>query len=172
MAIPPCGHFGCLKARFSYGGPSSKPFESLEETMLKQRLATIATAVTLGLGGVLASTAGTALAADGPVPGSGGPGDVHVKPHEKHVRFQGRLTCRTSDGKLVKLSKAKVAELIEERVIDPEQAETVVEDGVVVVPENRLSLSVPGRKLPAHVVKVKGKHWKDRIVHLTCVWGR
>ncbi|MEW9548367.1 hypothetical protein [Nonomuraea sp. NPDC050783] len=29
------------------------------------------------------------------------------------VRFQGGLTCRTSDGRLVKLSKAKVAEPIE-----------------------------------------------------------
>jgi hypothetical protein len=144
----------------------------MEETMVKQRLATAATAVTLGLGGVLAGMAGTALAADGPVPGTGRLGDVQVKPHEKHVRFHGRLTCRMSDGKLVKLSKAKVAELIEEGLIEPEQAETIVKDGVVVVPQDRLSISVPGKKLPAQVVKVKGGHWKDRIVHLTCVWSR
>ncbi|MEW9548376.1 hypothetical protein [Nonomuraea sp. NPDC050783] len=140
--------------------------------MLKRRLAIVVTTVTLGLGGVLAGTAGAAQAAGGPVPGPGRPGDVHVKPHEKHVVFQGRLTCRTSDGRLVKLSKAKVAELIEEGVIAREQAETVVEDGVVVVPENQLSINVPPRRLPAQVLKAKGKHAKNRAVHLTCVWSR
>ncbi|NJP90061.1 hypothetical protein HCN51_11480 [Nonomuraea sp. FMUSA5-5] len=138
--------------------------------MLKRRLAVVVTSAVLGLGVM----AGSALADDGPVRVHGRSGDVVVKGHGEGG-FQGRrLTCWMSDGKAVTLSRAKVAELVDERYIEPE--ETVVEDGVAVVPEDRLSISVPAEKLPPGVVKRKlaGKHRHHSrvVVHLTCVWER
>ncbi|GAA2205560.1 hypothetical protein GCM10009850_010180 [Nonomuraea monospora] len=139
--------------------------------MLKRRLAIVATSAVLGLGVM----AGSALADDGPVRVHGGDGDVAVEAHEGPWFRGGRLTCWMSDGKVVKLSKAKVAELVEERYIEREFADTSFEDGVAVVPEDRLSISVPAKKLPREVVKKKiaGKRWQhSRVIHLTCVWSK
>ncbi|MFB4277703.1 hypothetical protein ACBJ59_20595 [Nonomuraea sp. MTCD27] len=137
--------------------------------MVKRRLAIVATAVVLGLGGM----AGSALADDGPVRVHGGHGEkVKVHKPDKPVLYSGRLTCWTSDGEAVRFSKAKVAELVDEQFIEPELAETVVEDGVMVVPADRLAISVPAGELPAKVRgKVAGKRWHHkRVIHLTCVW--
>ncbi|UBU15853.1 hypothetical protein [Nonomuraea gerenzanensis] len=137
--------------------------------MLKRRLAIVATSAVLGLGVM----AGSALADEGPV-------RVHGE-HGKHgdVAFEegpgfhgGRLTCWMSDGEVVKLSRAKVTELVEARYIEPELA---APDGVAVVPGDRLSISVPAKKLPREVVKKKlvGKRWHhSRVIHLTCVWSK
>ncbi|TYB66109.1 hypothetical protein FXF51_18115 [Nonomuraea sp. PA05] len=136
--------------------------------MLQRRLAIVVTSAVLGLGVM----AGSALADDGPVRVHGGDGDVAVRAHEGPRFHGGRLTCWMSDGEVVKLSKAKVAELVEERYIEPDLA---FEDGVAVVPEDRLSISVPAKKLPREVVKKKiaGKRWQhSRVIHLTCVWSK
>ncbi|MGW3344572.1 hypothetical protein ACWDA3_14760 [Nonomuraea rubra] len=139
--------------------------------MLKRRLAIVATSAVLGLGVM----AGSALADDGPVRVHGRTGEVAHEAYGWKGFHGGRLTCWMSDGEVVKLSKGKVAELIEEKYIEPELAETVVEDGVTVVPEDRLSISVPAKKLPRDVVKKRlaGKHrHHSRVIHLTCVWSR
>ncbi|GAA4988109.1 hypothetical protein HD597_007639 [Nonomuraea thailandensis] len=147
--------------------------------MLKRRLAIVATSAALGLGVM----AGSALADDGPVRVHGKAGEVVAGAHEGRGFHDGghggghggRLTCWMSDGDVVRLSRAKVAELVEERYIEPELAEAVVEDGVTVVPEDRLSISVPAGKLPREVVKRKhaGKRWHhSRVIHLTCVWSK
>ncbi|MEV0380283.1 hypothetical protein [Nonomuraea sp. NPDC050643] len=128
--------------------------------MFKRRLAIVVTAAALGLCGM----AGSALADDGPVRVHGG--------SDEPVLYGGELRCWLNDGKAVRFSKAKVAELIDERYIEPELAETVIEDGVAIVPEDRLSISVPARELPRSVArKVAGKRWHHgRVIHLTCVW--
>ncbi|TMR11985.1 hypothetical protein ETD86_34135 [Nonomuraea turkmeniaca] len=130
--------------------------------MLKRRLAIAGTAAVLGLAGM----AGTALADDRvhQGPGYGGPGTVHAEP----AFVGGKLTCWVGGGKAVKFSKAKVAELIDEKVIEPGDAWDIAADGVTVVPADRLWISVPGKELPRKVV---GKRWHERrVVHLTCVW--
>jgi hypothetical protein len=139
--------------------------------MLQRRLAIVVTSAVLGLGVM----AGSALADDGPVRVHGRTGEVALGAHERPGFHGGRLTCWMSDGKVVKLSRAQVAELVEERYIEPELAETVVEDGVTVVPEDRLSISVPAKKLPREAVKKRraGKHrHHSRVIHLTCVWSK
>ncbi|MFC4113082.1 hypothetical protein [Nonomuraea zeae] len=130
--------------------------------MLKRRVAIVVTAAALGLTGM----AGSALAADG---SNGDPGEGLVRVHGPGERavHGGRLTCWMNDGKIVKFSKAKVAELVEEEFIEPELAESVTEEGVTTVPADRLSISVPARELP----RKAGKRWhRGRVVHLTCVW--
>ncbi|MFI7634138.1 hypothetical protein [Nonomuraea sp. NPDC049400] len=138
--------------------------------MFKRRAAVVVTAAVLGL----AAMAGSALADDGSLKvRDDGPAKVHddgpVRAHVEPGFRGGRLTCRLRDGKVVKFSKAKVAELIDEEFIDRELAEPVTVDGVTTVPADRLSISVPARELPR---KVKlGKRWhRGRVVHLTCVW--
>ncbi|MGP3956933.1 hypothetical protein ACTWPT_13105 [Nonomuraea sp. 3N208] len=137
--------------------------------MLKRRLATVGTAVVLGLAGM----AGTALAHDEPIrvhpkPGHEGSVKVHAEPAEP-VFVSGELTCWIDGrGKAVKFSKAKVAELIGEEVIEPEDAWDIAADGVTVVPADRVSIAVAGKELPRKVV---GKRWHQRrVIHLTCVW--
>ncbi|MGI5282593.1 hypothetical protein ACQEVF_04610 [Nonomuraea polychroma] len=136
--------------------------------MLKRRLAIVGTAAVLGLAGM----AGTALADDDlvrvhPEPGHHGSVKVHAEPAEP-VFLSGKLTCWVSGGKAVKFSKAKVAELIGEKVIDPEDAWDLAADGATVVPADRVSISVPAKELPRKVV---GKRWHQRrVIHLTCVW--
>ncbi|GAA3663632.1 hypothetical protein GCM10022224_029510 [Nonomuraea antimicrobica] len=122
--------------------------------MVKRRLAIVVTAAALGLGGMATS----ALADDG-----------LVRVHGGSELRGGKLTCWLSDGEVVTFSKAKVAELVEERFVEPELAETVVDEyGRVTVPADRLSISVPTRELPRKAVS---KKWRGkRVVHLTCVW--
>jgi hypothetical protein len=135
--------------------------------MLHRRLAIAGTAAVLGLAGMT----GSALAADGSIQGHAEPGDgpviVHTAPAEPDF-VSGRLTCWMSGGKVVKFAAAKVAELVDEKVIDPERAWEVAADGVTVVPADRVAISVPARELPR---KVAGKRWRHgRVIHLTCVW--
>ncbi|MEW9548105.1 hypothetical protein [Nonomuraea sp. NPDC050783] len=153
--------------------------------MLQRRLAIVGIATVLGLAGL----AGSALADDGPAvvrePGGKGPVAVRAEPGEP-VRAGGRMTCRVEGGKavrlpkgvkpakgekvsgVVKLSRAKVAELVEEKVIDPAQAWELAPDGVTVVPAERVVIALPARELPRRVV---GEHRRPgRAVHLTCVW--
>ncbi|SEF74088.1 hypothetical protein SAMN05444920_101521 [Nonomuraea solani] len=130
--------------------------------MVKRRLAIVVTAAALGLGALAAP----ALADDGSVRVHGGSGE-YGGPDER-VRFGGELRCWMKDGKVVRFPRAKVTELIDERYLEPELAETVVENGVTVVPADRLSITVPARELPHRVI---GKRWhKGRVIHLTCVW--
>jgi hypothetical protein len=137
--------------------------------MLKRRVAIVVTVAALGLAGM----AGSALADDRP---GGGLVRVHGDAGEP-VAYGGRLTCWLSDGKVVKFSKAKVAEFIEEDFIGPDLTKSdlaesdlawpVTEDGITTVPEDRLSISVPAKELPRKV----GKRWhRNRVIHLTCVW--
>ncbi|WP_327584263.1 hypothetical protein OHA25_52070 [Nonomuraea sp. NBC_00507] len=137
--------------------------------MLKRRLAIVGTAVVLGLAGM----AGTALADDEPIrvhpkPGHDGSVKVHAEPAEP-VFVSGKLTCWISGrGKAVTFSRAKVAELIDEKVIEPENTWETAADGVTLVPADRVSIAVPAKELPRKVV---GKRWHERrVLHLTCVW--
>ncbi|MEV4470605.1 hypothetical protein [Nonomuraea sp. NPDC049504] len=131
--------------------------------MLTRRLAIVVTAAALGLGGMATS----ALADDGPVRVIG----ERVMDGDRILRG-GKLTCWTRDGRKVRFSDRAVDELVEVgdvgpvRVVEPVQAGG---DGeVVVVPEERLSIAVPARKLPRKVV---GKRWRQTgLIHLTCVW--
>jgi hypothetical protein len=126
--------------------------------MLKRRLAIVGTAAVLGLAGM----AGSALADDGLIEGHGDSAVVHTEP----VFLGGKLTCWLSGGDVVKLSDAKVAELVHEKVIEPEHAWDVAADGVV--PAERVKIAVPAKELPRKVV---GKRWRhSRVIHLTCVW--
>lgn len=131
--------------------------------MLKRRLAIVGTAVVLGVAGM----AGSALADDHPVERHGGAVKVHAEPAEP-VFLGGKLTCWTSGGGKVRFSKAKVAEFVDEKVIDPEHAWDVAADGVTVVPAHRVAIAVHAKELPR---KVAGKRWRSgRVIHLTCVW--
>ncbi|WP_188190131.1 hypothetical protein [Nonomuraea sp. SYSU D8015] len=131
--------------------------------MLKRRLAIVGTAAVLGLAGL----AGPALADGGLVDVHGDP-DGTVTMRTEPVFVGGKLTCWVSGGKVVKFSRTKVAELVEDRVIDPERAWDVADDGVTVVPADRVTIAVAAQELPRKVV---GKRWRHgRVVHLTCVW--
>ncbi|MEV4108521.1 hypothetical protein [Nonomuraea sp. NPDC049695] len=141
--------------------------------MFKRRAAVVVTAAVLGLAG-MAATAGAALADDGSLKvRDDGPVKVRdegrVKVHVGPDFRGGRLTCRLSDGKVVKFSKARVTELVDEDLIDPQLAEPATVDGVTTVPDDRLSISVPAKELPRKVTVGKRWHHK-RVVHLTCVW--
>ncbi|MFG1702573.1 hypothetical protein ACFLIM_05215 [Nonomuraea sp. M3C6] len=121
--------------------------------MFKRRVAIVTAVAALGLAGM----AGSALADEGPVRVHGG---------SELVLQGGRLTCWLSDGEVVKFSKAKVTELIEGDFVEPTLEWSVTEDGVTTVPADRLSISVPAKKLPGKA----GKRWKHRrLIHLTCV---
>jgi hypothetical protein len=128
--------------------------------MLKRRLAIVGTAVLLGLTGM----AGAALADDEPVRIKAGAVKVHGEPDF----VGGRLKCWVSgSGKVVKFSKTKVAELVEERVLEEGEAWELAADGVTVVPADRVVIGVPAGELPRKVVK----HRKaGRVIHLTCTW--
>jgi hypothetical protein len=129
--------------------------------MFKRRAAVVLTAVTLGLAGM----AGSALADDRPVEVRG---EGLVRVHGEPDLPAGPLTCWLTDGKVVKFSKARVAELVDEEYVEPARPVTV--DGVTTLPADRLSISVPAGELP---YKVKaGKRWhRSRVIHLTCVWS-
>ncbi|GAA3532446.1 hypothetical protein GCM10022419_009390 [Nonomuraea rosea] len=132
--------------------------------MLKRRVAIVVTVAALGLTGM----AGSALAAGGSTGSGGDPGGSLVREHGRSepAAHGGRLTCWMNDGKVVKFSKTKVAELVEEDFIEPAQAELVTEEGVTTAPA-RVSISVPAGELPRKI----GKRWHHgRVVHLTCVW--
>ncbi|MFI7125197.1 hypothetical protein ACIBQ1_05845 [Nonomuraea sp. NPDC050153] len=129
--------------------------------MFKRRAAVVLTAAALALAGM----AGSALADDGPVEVRD---DALVRVHGEPDFPAGPLTCWLTDGKVVKFSKARVAELVDEEYIEPARPVTV--GGVTTVPADRLSISVPARELP-RTVKV-GKRWhRSRVIHLTCVWN-
>ncbi|MFF4617090.1 hypothetical protein [Nonomuraea jabiensis] len=128
--------------------------------MFKRRVAVVLTAAALGLAGM----AGSALADDGPVEVRG---EGLVRVHGEPDLPAGPLTCWLSDGKVVKFSKARVTELVDEEYVEPARPVTV--DGVTTVPADRLSISVPAGELPREV-KI-GKRWhRSRVIHLTCVW--
>ncbi|MFB9475550.1 hypothetical protein ACFFR3_39185 [Nonomuraea salmonea] len=131
--------------------------------MLTRRLAIVVTAAALGLGGMATS----ALADDGPVRVIG----ERVMDGDRILRG-GKLTCWTRDGRKVRFSDRAVDELVEVGDVGPVRVVEPVPAGgdgeVVVVPEERLSIAVPARKLPRKVV---GKRWRQtRLIHLTCVW--
>ncbi len=150
--------------------------------MMKRHLAIVATVAALGLGGM----AGPALAderPDGPVRVLGGHGghDGHGEydRRDRHIERAprgARLVCWTSDGEVVRLSRARAVELI-----DGEYAEVVparaaqddvrparaVEDEVRGTSE-RLTIRVPAREIGRGKA---GKRWRDtRVIQLTCVW--
>ncbi|SDH01291.1 hypothetical protein [Nonomuraea jiangxiensis] len=128
--------------------------------MFKRRVALVAAVAALGVAGL----AGPALADDGPVRVHGGETAV----------LGVQLTCRLSDGEVVKFSKAKSAELVKEDFVK----KAFVKKGKTGVRDDRVSIRLPAEKLPVKVKDGKhikpGKHIKtgklDRVIHLTCVW--
>lgn len=121
--------------------------------MFKRRIAVVGTAALLGLAGM----AGAALADDGGVRVHEGPGAYGVV-EAAHV---GKLVCRTDEGRRVRFSRAKVAEFVDEDVIEPAEVVT----GEKVIATDQFSISVPAAELPRKVVK---RRFHGRIVHLKC----
>ncbi|MFG1967895.1 hypothetical protein ACGFJC_01145 [Nonomuraea fuscirosea] len=148
--------------------------------MMKRHLAIVATVAALGLGGM----AGPALAGerpDGPVRVLGGHGghaerarpDGHGERarhggHAERARHGGRLVCWTDDGEVVRLSRAKVAELIDDEYVAAVPARAA-EDDVRRATSERLTIRVPAREIAGG--KVAGKRWRHaRVIRLTCAW--
>jgi hypothetical protein len=148
--------------------------------MMKRHLAIVATVAALGLGGM----AGPALAGerpDGPVRVLGGQ-DGHAERarpdghgertrhggHTERARHGGRLVCWTDDGEVVRLSRAKVAELIDDEYVEAVPARAAEDDVRRATPE-RLTIRVPAREIAGG--KVAGKRWRHaRVIRLTCAW--
>ncbi|MEV5891959.1 hypothetical protein [Nonomuraea fuscirosea] len=147
--------------------------------MMKRHLAIVATVAALGLGGM----AGPALAGerpDGPVRVLGGH-DGHTdraRPdghsdrarhggHAERARHGGGLVCWTSDGEVVRLSRAKVAKLIDDEYVEAVPARAAEDEMRRATPE-RLTIRVPAREIADGKA---GKRWRHtRVIHLTCVW--
>jgi hypothetical protein len=122
--------------------------------MFKRRVAVVGVAAVLGLVGM----AGSALADDG----------IYNQPKRHTVRVAepvgaGRLVCWASDGKAIRFTKAKVAELIDENVIGHGLAEVVT--GGKTIETDSFSINVPAGELPRKVFKHR---FRGRVLHLTC----